>query len=89
MVGNAWEWTQDWWEVEHTKEHKNNPVSRALIGIHGLSQQGVWVSFSTRKPSKSTPQDTHFFLRGILKNVYLWKHIIESFHIHMMSIDIV
>ena len=25
---------------------------------HGLSQQGVWVSFWTPKPLKSTPQDT-------------------------------
>ena len=29
---------------------------------HGLSQQGVWVSFWTPKPSKSTPQDTQNIL---------------------------
>ena len=29
---------------------------------HGLSQQGVWVSYWTPKPLKSTPRDTHFFL---------------------------
>ena len=29
---------------------------------HGLSQQGVWVSFWTPKPLKSTPQDTQIFL---------------------------
>ena len=28
------------------------------IGPHGLSQQGVWVSFWTPKPLKNTPQDT-------------------------------
>ena len=32
---------------------------------HGLSQQGVWVSFWTPKPLKSIPQDTQFLLRGI------------------------
>ena len=29
---------------------------------HGLSQQGVWVSFWTPKPLKSTPQDTQILL---------------------------
>ena len=35
------------------------------VVAHGLSQQGVWVSFWTPKPLKSTPQDTQHFLRGI------------------------
>lgn len=26
MVGNAWEWTADWWTVHHTAEDKFNPV---------------------------------------------------------------
>lgn len=26
MVGNAWEWTSDWWTVHHTTEQKSNPV---------------------------------------------------------------
>lgn len=26
MVGNAWEWTADWWNVHHTTEDKYNPV---------------------------------------------------------------
>ncbi|XP_060570813.1 formylglycine-generating enzyme-like [Ruditapes philippinarum] len=25
MIGNAWEWTQDWWEVKHTDTPKTNP----------------------------------------------------------------
>lgn len=25
IVGNVWEWTQDWWETRHTIELKNNP----------------------------------------------------------------
>ena len=29
---------------------------------HSLSQQGVWVSFWTPKPLKSTPQDTQYCL---------------------------
>ena len=32
---------------------------------HGLSQQGVWVSFWTPKSLKSTPQDTQILLWGI------------------------
>ncbi|XP_023135800.1 formylglycine-generating enzyme isoform X1 [Amphiprion ocellaris] len=26
MVGNAWEWTSDWWTVHHTTDQQNNPV---------------------------------------------------------------
>ncbi|XP_037108925.1 formylglycine-generating enzyme [Syngnathus acus] len=26
MVGNAWEWTSDWWTVRHSTEHQHNPT---------------------------------------------------------------
>lgn len=26
MVGNAWEWTSDWWTVHHTTDQQHNPV---------------------------------------------------------------
>ena len=55
--------------AEHTKYY-----------AHGLSQQGVWVSFWTPKPLKRTPQDTQIFLCGISKNPNL-KLIIEFFHL--------
>ena len=51
------------------------------------SQQGVWVSFWTPKPLKSTPQDTQRFLCGIFKNVNL-KHIIEFFHLHIIPMTL-
>ncbi|WAR26959.1 SUMF1-like protein [Mya arenaria] len=25
MVGNVWEWTQDWWVTDHDTQHKTNP----------------------------------------------------------------
>lgn len=27
MVGNAWEWTSDWWTVHHTTDQQRNPVT--------------------------------------------------------------
>ena len=54
---------------------------------HGLSQQGVWVSFWTPKPWKSTLQDTQFCLWGISLNVNL-KHIIDFFHLHIIHITL-
>ena len=63
--------------------------SRATyIAQHGLSQEGVSVSFWTPKPLKSTPQDTQILWRGISKNVNL-KHIIEFLSIPYDSHDIV
>lgn len=32
MIGNVWEWTQDWWVVEHSKDPKTNPVSLGKYG---------------------------------------------------------
>lgn len=27
MVGNVWEWTQDWWTVTHSPHPATNPVT--------------------------------------------------------------
>lgn len=32
IVGNAWEWTSDWWSVHHSAEDTLNPVSTVLRG---------------------------------------------------------
>ena len=49
----------------HTKG-KNHRLIQARNNLgHGLSQQGVWMSFWTPKPLKSTHQDTQILLRGI------------------------
>ncbi|XP_033822697.1 formylglycine-generating enzyme [Periophthalmus magnuspinnatus] len=29
MVGNAWEWTSDWWTVHHTTDRQSNPTGPA------------------------------------------------------------
>lgn len=31
IIGNVWEWTQDWWDIIHTKAHQKDPVSNILL----------------------------------------------------------
>ena len=50
---------------------------------HGLSQQGVWVSFLTPKPLKSTPQDTQFFCEAFLK-MSISSMKFDLFHLHVI-----
>ena len=73
MLDVFFEVSPDWWQCL-------SRVGCCCALPHGLSQQGVWVPFWTPKPLKSTPQDTHFILRGISKNLNL-KLIIECFHL--------
>ena len=32
IIGNVWEWTSDWWRVEHSPHHQINPVSK-IFGL--------------------------------------------------------
>ena len=32
MIGNVWEWTQDWWDIKHDATAKTNPVSFVVRG---------------------------------------------------------
>ena len=33
MVGNAWEWTADWWDTKHSKKAQENPVSVNVLKV--------------------------------------------------------
>lgn len=33
IVGNAWEWTSDWWNTRHTSDFQENPVSTNKVKI--------------------------------------------------------
>lgn len=35
MLGNVWEWTQDWWSIRHSTNFQENPV-RILHGFSDL-----------------------------------------------------
>lgn len=33
IVGNVWEWTEDWWTTKHSPEFRDNPVSITSIRL--------------------------------------------------------
>lgn len=34
MVGNVWEWVEDWWTVQHSAEPQQNPVRTSYLMEH-------------------------------------------------------
>ncbi|XP_061779657.1 formylglycine-generating enzyme [Nerophis lumbriciformis] len=42
MVGNAWEWTSDWWTVHHSAEQQNNPTG-PLSGTDKVKKGGSYM----------------------------------------------
>uniref|UniRef100_A0A3P9I090 Formylglycine-generating enzyme n=1 Tax=Oryzias latipes TaxID=8090 RepID=A0A3P9I090_ORYLA len=42
MVGNAWEWTSDWWSVHHTTDHQHNPTG-PLSGTDKVKKGGSYM----------------------------------------------
>ncbi|XP_033939016.1 formylglycine-generating enzyme [Pseudochaenichthys georgianus] len=42
IVGNAWEWTSDWWTVHHTTEHQQNPIGPSS-GIDKVKKGGSYM----------------------------------------------
>lgn len=31
IVGNVWEWTSDWWQIDHSKNPSKDPVHQILL----------------------------------------------------------
>ena len=54
---------------------------------HGLSQQGVCVSFWTPKPFKSTPPDTQFLCEEFLK-MSISSILLDFFHLHVIPMTL-
>ncbi|XP_020903517.1 formylglycine-generating enzyme, partial [Exaiptasia diaphana] len=42
MVGNAWEWTADWWTIRHTKDFQDNPTG-PLTGKDKVKKGGSYM----------------------------------------------
>ncbi|KAM9409031.1 formylglycine-generating enzyme isoform 2-T2 [Pholidichthys leucotaenia] len=42
MVGNAWEWTADWWTVHHTRDQLNNPMG-PQSGLNKVKKGGSYM----------------------------------------------
>uniref|UniRef100_A0A8C3L9C4 Sulfatase modifying factor 1 n=1 Tax=Chrysolophus pictus TaxID=9089 RepID=A0A8C3L9C4_CHRPC len=43
IVGNAWEWTSDWWAVHHSADEAHNPVSILLAYMRAQLPLATWV----------------------------------------------
>ena len=41
IIGNVWEWTQDWWETQHVPDYKDNPVCIRGVTIHFFHKRYV------------------------------------------------
>jgi len=55
MVGNAWEWTADWWNVHHNTEDRYNPVRKpAHTSTPFLYSKGILTHYTNATKNIST-----------------------------------
>lgn len=46
IIGNAWEWTSDWWETQHSTDPKDNPTG-PLKGTDKVKKGGSFMCHKT------------------------------------------
>ncbi|XP_016057945.1 PREDICTED: sulfatase-modifying factor 1 isoform X4 [Miniopterus natalensis] len=73
IVGNAWEWTSDWWTVHHSAEEALNPVSssRCILSPGGTSCVSEGCTHARELTSEFPQRDGYLFL------ISAWQHCVS------------
>ena len=84
MVGNVWEWVQDWWQVRHNNHDPENPVCLNFI-VHLFNIRLIVTTVHYNILSGASVNMGHAFLSGFpLPEIQDFKFHLENIFVFVI-----